>query len=318
MEPTVVDGQTSWIIEPDVPRIPKIEGLDPQLPPHIEQRLSYAFDLVQRGATYSANEEFRSVLGLCALEMDARDGGTSHRQALHEAMVALDEADELAGYHIECRESADIQLATAGHSTPVLSGEMPAELDALHTVQRYFGFAEDRFAYACEGLPGASLAYYGLARTFVLPEARYVHAAGKSAMLQRVALRIAPQNALAANELGVLLAQHGHLDQAEALFRQCVATDATPESWQNLAVVYARQGNEDASQEAFAAGAALSAAQQSDKSAAAGSTLASQKSNASPISSDKDTTTESNEKDREPTFWAKLNSAVKLPTVFRR
>ena len=43
-----VDGQTSWIIEPEVPRIPKIAGLDPQLPPHIERRLSYAFDLAQR------------------------------------------------------------------------------------------------------------------------------------------------------------------------------------------------------------------------------------------------------------------------------
>ena len=76
---TNVDSQTSWTIEPEVPRIPKIPGLEPNLPPHIERRLSYAFDLAQRGATYSANAEFQVVIGLCALEVDSRTGGTSHR-----------------------------------------------------------------------------------------------------------------------------------------------------------------------------------------------------------------------------------------------
>ena len=79
MQNANVDGQMSWIIEPEVPRIPKIAGLDPQLPPHIVRRLSYAFDLAHR-APYTADSEFRAVLGLCALEMDAREGGTARRE----------------------------------------------------------------------------------------------------------------------------------------------------------------------------------------------------------------------------------------------
>ena len=55
------------------------------------------------------------------------------------------------------------------------------------------------------------------------------------------------------------LAQHGQLDDAEKIFKQCVATDATPETWRNLAVVYARKGNEPASRSAMAAGDALAA-----------------------------------------------------------
>src|SRR3972149_3690094 len=96
-----VDGQTSWIIEPEVPRIPKIAGLDPQLPPHIERRLSYAFDLAQRGAPYTADAEFRAVLGLCALEMDAREGGTARREALREGLQALQEADQFGGDQVD-------------------------------------------------------------------------------------------------------------------------------------------------------------------------------------------------------------------------
>ena len=89
LQTSSVDGQMSWIIEPEVPRIPKVVGLDPQLPPHIERRLSYAFDLAQRGAPYTADAEFRGVLGLCALEMDAREGGTARREALREGLIAL-------------------------------------------------------------------------------------------------------------------------------------------------------------------------------------------------------------------------------------
>jgi hypothetical protein len=57
----------------------------------------------------------------------------------------------------------------------------------------------------------------------------------EAALFQRVALAITPQNLLAANELGVLLAQHGQLQDAERIFQQCVATDATPQTWRNLA-----------------------------------------------------------------------------------
>jgi Flp pilus assembly protein TadD len=250
MEPSGVDGHTSWIIEPEVPRIPKIEGVALQLPPHIERRLGRAFDLAQRGATYSAHTEFHGVLALCALELDARDGVTVHRESLREGLIALHEADELCGQPIDWSNSSDAYHASAGKARPIVEGSTPARADSIQVVQKYFTFAEDRFVYACQGMPGASLAYYGLARTYVQPGTRHTHAAGKAAMMQRVALRIEPMNVLAANELGVLLAQHGRLNEAEALFKECVATNATPESLQNLAVVYARQGRSEASRAA--------------------------------------------------------------------
>ena len=327
-EPNEVDGQTSWIIEPDVPRIPKITGMELQLPPHIEQRLGRAFDLAQRGATYSANSEFREVLALCALELDARNRMTDHRHALRQGLIALDEADEISGHRIDWTDAADVRLATAGHSTPVLHGGVPAGVDAIQVAQLYYSFAEERFAYACEGIPAASLAYYGLARTFVQPGTRYMHAAGKAATLQRVALRIAPQNVLAGNELGVLLAQHGHLDEAESLFKQCVAIEATPEAWQNLAVVYARQGDADASQAARTAGSELAAskkaATQVVTNSARGTLVAASSTNAQILAqTESDDTSETSNHSNQlelqrKGLWERLELSQKLPQVFRR
>jgi tetratricopeptide (TPR) repeat protein len=253
------DDQASWIIEPNIARIPSIAGLDPQLPPHVHRRLSYAFDLAQRGATYSANTEFRAVLSLCALELDAREGGTSRREALHEAWRALDEADEFNGERIDLWDVSEVRNVAAGHETPVLKTSASHASDAIQVVQAYYAFAEQRFTDAGRGMPGASLAFYGLGRTFVVPGTQVTQAAGKAALLQRVALAIAPQNVLAANELGVLFAEHGQLDQAERLFRHCLAANPTPETWRNLAVVLARKGDRAASQSAVAAADELAA-----------------------------------------------------------
>ncbi|MEX2315997.1 MAG: hypothetical protein WD669_02525 [Pirellulales bacterium] len=309
LESTGGDGQTSWIIEPDVLRIPKIAGLDSQLPPHIERRLSYAYDLAQRGATYSANAEFRSVLGLCALEVDARNAGTSHREALREGLIALDEADEFGGDQINWRDSADVRRAAAGHLTPVLSQNGQSPVDSIQAVQAYYAFAEERLAYACDGLPAASLAFYGLGRTFVVPGTQTTNAAGKAALLQRVALKVAPQNVLAGNELGVLLAQHGQLDDAEKQFRQCVATNATPETWRNLSVVYARKGNAEASRAALAAGESL----------AAGSPRAAVKPTRTEIEDQKaHPPDESAEIKQKPGFLARWNVVPEFPKLFRR
>lgn len=308
LQSTSVDGQTSWMIEPEVPRIPRIAGLDPQLPPHIERRLSYAFDLAQRGAPYTADAEFRGVLGLCALEMDAREGGTARRESLRQGLVALQEADQFGGDQVDWRDAADVRLIAAVHATQVLAGA-DRPIDSIQAVQAYYMFAERRLIAACQGLPGASLAFYGLGRTIVLPGTRIAHASGKAALFQRVALAIAPQNLLAANELGVLLAQHGQLNDAEKIFQQCVATDATPETWRNLAVVYARQGNEGASRSALAAGDALSAENRRQAATQVAATT-----HGNPA-----ITTELNgDAEKKSSFLSKFNLTPKLPSVFRR
>jgi Tfp pilus assembly protein PilF len=252
LQTTGMDGQTSWLIQPDVPRIPKVAGLETQLPPHINRCLSYAFDLAQRGAVYSAAAEFQSVLEMCALELDIRDGSSIHRDALRQGLIALAEADEFSSEQVDWRRSADVRSIAASHVTPVLQ-KTPTAVDSIQATQAYYAYAEERLTYACGELPGSSLAFYGLGRTIVVPDTQVTHAAGKAALYHRVALSVAPKNVLAGNELGVILAQHGRLDEAEKLFQQCVATGGTPETYQNLLAVYARKADQQAAQPIAAA-----------------------------------------------------------------
>jgi tetratricopeptide (TPR) repeat protein len=251
------DDQTSWIIEPDVPRIPKLSGVDTKLPPHIERRMSYAFDLAQRGAIYTSNSEFRSVLGLCALELDSREGGVRHREALRLGFAALDQSDDFEVTQPNRRDPADADAAAPRDDAGQTNVSSSQAVDPIQAVQARYTYAQQQLSYACQGLPGASLAFYGLGRTMVDPGSHTANSVAKAAVLQQTALAIAPRNVLAGNELGVLLAEHGQLDEAEKMFRQCVATDATPEAWRNLAVVYARKGDQASSRSARAAGDAL-------------------------------------------------------------
>lgn len=259
------DGQTSWLIQPETPHTPKLGGNEPELPPHVARRMNYAFDLAQRGATYSATTEFQAVLGLCALEIDSRDGGTARRDALRQGLIALDEADQFGGDQVDWHDSADVRRIAVGHTTPVLNQPGQPPVDSVQAVQAYYAYAEQRLYYACAGLPGASMAYYGMGRTMTVPGSHVVRAAGKAALLYRVAMQVSPQNVLAGNELGVLLAQHGQLNEAEQVLQYCVATRPTPEAYRNLAAVYDRKGDPRSSQAVMAAGEALAANERANK-----------------------------------------------------
>lgn len=311
LETSNPDGQTSWIIEPDVRRTPKVAGLDPQLPPHIERRLNYAFDLAQRGATYSAATEFQAVLGLCALELDSRDGQTQHRDALRQGLVALDEADQFGGEQVDWRDSADVRPIAATHSTPVLNGQdqkSQIPVDSIQAVQTYYVFAEERMSFACQGLPGASLAYYGLGRTITVPGSHVANSAGKAALYHRVALKVSPRNVLAGNELGVLLAKHGQLAEAEKLLEQCVAIQPSPETYRNLAIVYARQGDQTSSKAAAKAGETL-AANKRHSTTAANASVASQINKGDGVNVQSETKAGDSKR---------FHFADKLPNIFRR
>jgi tetratricopeptide (TPR) repeat protein len=313
---TSADGQTSWILEQDVRRTPKIAGMNAALPPHIERRMNYAFDLAQRGATYSAATEFQAVLGLCALELDSRSGGSTHREALRQGLIALDEADQFGGEQVDWRDSADVRRIADGHTTPVLNQAGQAQIDSIQAVQAYYSFAEQRLAYACQGLPGASMAFYGLGRTITVPGMRVAHATGKAALYHRIALTIAPQNVLAANELGVLLAQHGELEGAEKLLQYCVAVEPSPQSYRNLSIVYAQKGDQRSSQAAQAAGEVIATRKRNQAEANAAATLAAQSSTGVSEAEADAEKPQALEKFQE--FLTKFQASSLVPKVFRR
>jgi hypothetical protein len=58
----------------------------------------------------------------------------------------------------------------------------------------------------------------------------------------QAAMLVDPQNHLAANELGVLLARYEQWQEAKRVFLHSVAANPLPQTWHNLAVVHERLG----------------------------------------------------------------------------
>ena len=260
------EGQQTWLVEQTRQRVPEIAGVSDRLPYHIEKRLEYAFDLAQRGATYTASDEFLAVLRLCAQEVDSRESATRCREALNAGWLAIKEADEFSYSQQSLRDSLDVRRLAVGHATPGVK-DATQPIGATEAIQSYYSYAEQQLTEACKGLPRSSVAFYGLGRVYATPGRETVNPRGKAALLHRVALDIAPQNSLAANELGVLLAQHGQLDVAQALFQHALETDQTSQTWRNLAVVYERKGDMPASRTALASAERLEAASHAEVAA---------------------------------------------------
>ena len=68
--------------------------------------------------------------------------------------------------------------------------------------------------------------------------------------LYQAAMVVNPENYAAANELGVLLARHGKIDEAIVALRHSVKHSPQPTAWKNLASLYRRVGQVEQAQRA--------------------------------------------------------------------
>jgi hypothetical protein len=115
--------------------------------------------------------------------------------------------------------------------------------------QQYFAYAQEQLIAASGGLPVSSQILYRLGRLQTAEpgqESDSQALGGARAMVfQQAALAVDGGNYLAANELGVLLARYGQLQEAKQLLLRSVAIKPQVESWHNLAVVHRRLGEAD-------------------------------------------------------------------------
>jgi Flp pilus assembly protein TadD len=210
------------------------------------------FRLAERGAVYSARRNFFEALGLIARSLDVARETQDHSRALAAGRIALSEARQFGAGSL----AAEVDLArlVAVHRTPVLKHEALDQLSPVVAQQRYYAYAQEQLTLAAGGERSAAMALYGLGKS--APQAQRVGAAGQlSAMGEQVtcfqsALLIDEQNYLAANELGVILAENGHLDTARLLFERSVAISEQAATWNNLAVALARLGDSAAASRA--------------------------------------------------------------------
>jgi hypothetical protein len=210
------------------------------------EHIRYGFDLSERGAVYLARETLVQALRLVAEALDADDQTEAHCVALDAGLKALREADDFAPASEQGAAGVDLRLVSAAHRTPVLKNQDVSRMTPLAALQSYHAYALEQLTWAGGHEPLASMALYGLARIeAVEKDSRHTMGGPKAIALYQAALAVDPQNAQAANELGVLYARYGQLQRAKALFLQSVSIQAQPGSCRNLSLVCQQLGEEE-------------------------------------------------------------------------
>jgi tetratricopeptide (TPR) repeat protein len=209
-------------------------------------RVRQGFGLANRGALYSARGEFIAALRMISQALDTTNREQKHSAALARGLRALEESDDFVPTGARLEADLNVPAIVAAHRTTVLHAAAIEELTALNARRRYYTYAQEQLALACRGERAGSMALYGLARmqsaAHSASAASAAGAAPKAMALHQAALLVDGQNYMAANELGVLLVQHGQYGPAKALLEQSIASVPQAAAWRNLSVVYAQLG----------------------------------------------------------------------------
>jgi|694.fasta_scaffold53488_3 tetratricopeptide (TPR) repeat protein len=208
--------------------------------------LSYGKTLARKGATASARNEFLNALAVIAQSRDLRLGGKDHVNALNQAVLALAEAEDLFGKPGSSNLDADVATVSAGHLSRILDPAVAKQLTRADALNAYQEFARRNLQAACGRNWLASETFYALGRLHNLlslaDPAQQPCELSKSLTFHQAALSADANNFASANELGVLLARQGQLEEAKRLLIHSVTLSPRRETWTNLATVHQRLG----------------------------------------------------------------------------
>ncbi len=207
------------------------------------------FELATRRAHFSARAEFLFALRLVAAGLDAEHQTDRHSRALSAALIALREAENFVPRPSQVEPGTDLSALFMAHRTQVLRDVPPQSATPMSALQAYHTFAQQQLAVAAGREVAGSMAVCRLGKVHrVMAEkdpGTVVVAEAKAIVFFQAALLVNPRNYLASNELGVLLAQGGHYEDARTALEHSVSIRQQPAIWHNLAVVYQQLGLAD-------------------------------------------------------------------------
>ena len=217
-----------------------------------EQTIRRGYHLAERGALYSARAEFIQALRAIAQALDVQSARREHTEALSAGLTALEESEDFIPDGSQLESDLDIAALTRAHQTLVCKGLDPNGLLPVIVLQHYYTYAQERLAVAAGGSEAASMALFGLGKTYAtmaidksMPSAI---AEPKAMVFHWAALSAHRGNFLAANELAVLEARWGQNTTARALLQHSVTILPHAAVWRNLAVVHQRLGETELAQ----------------------------------------------------------------------
>ncbi|HJT35211.1 MAG TPA: hypothetical protein VJ783_24515 [Pirellulales bacterium] len=219
-----------------------------------QHMIQHGYELGGRGALYSARAEFIAALRTTVQALDVQAGGRAHSDALSAGLKALDEAEHFVPQGSRLESDLDIGALVRAHRTPVCKRLPEDQLLPVLVLQRYYTYAHEQLTTAGHGEEAASMALFGLGKTYTALADQHspaiVAAEPKAMVFHQAALATDPGNFLAANELAVLAAHYGEYATSRALLQYSIAILPHSSVWKNLAAVHKRLGEEQLAQAA--------------------------------------------------------------------
>ena len=212
---------------------------------HIE----YGKTLSRRGAMHTARQEFLAAMQLIATSNDKVSGDNRHTKALQSAMLTIKEAGDFSVASSEQQIQMNVASVVDSHRSHVLTAMQAANLSPAQAMNRYFASAQEQLDLAGGRNVVSAEVFYCMGKLHtVLSRSQKVlgpYDTAKSVVYHQVALLSDNQHHRSANELGVLLARSGRLQQAKLLFERSLMSQPTVRTWQNLAEAHRRLGEVD-------------------------------------------------------------------------
>ncbi|HQF13590.1 MAG TPA: polysaccharide biosynthesis/export family protein [Thermogutta sp.] len=220
------------------------------------------YELAGRGAFFAARAQFRAALFVLAQALDTEHRTSEHSQMLDAAWVALKEAEDFLPRPGKQVTSASVPGIIARHDSSVLKDHTFGVLTPLEAYQIYLNFAQDLFSRAVAAEITGSMALRGLGKIYAETSAANGLLQGDSeaqaVVFYQAALNVWPENYMAANDLGVLLARGGRWDDAISVLEYARRIRNDPVIVRNLVKVYRQQGLADRAAKLLAEAGSLS------------------------------------------------------------
>lgn len=228
---------------------PSAMGLSEAVAQQAVHHIEYGKSLARRGASQAAGQEFFSALKVIAQANDSVAQSNTFSKSLAQAVLAMREAKDFVNPNVEAQMVVEVSGITESHRSNIVSPTESKTTTPTQAMLKYFAFAQQKLDEAGGRNPVTAEALYCLGKLHTAASAnRSVPKksdVAKAITFHRAALQANKNNHRSANELGVLMAKTGQLAQATSYFKQSLISNPTPQTWQNLAKVHERLGEQD-------------------------------------------------------------------------
>ena len=211
-------------------------------------RLENCEALINRKAYFSAREDAEAAMLVLMRVLDLMSNSYRSEPAWHAASKAMSEAEDFSNTQRLTSDSDFLRRVILAHETPVLKDADAATLAPLAAAQHYRLYAEEKLIEAAQGHPWASEVAYTLGRSYqaqadLAEVGLQQNLRWRAITLYRGARGIAPNNALATNQLGFVLLQMDRPSDAREALVASIDVSPSLTAYENLVEASRRVGD---------------------------------------------------------------------------